>query len=170
MQHTRRQLDTVAANTSVKPSLTVSAKNEVLSSFSTTDPCDQVLTRTHSDVLNFKSMYTLHLSSLISSIIWQIQTKFRRLLSCFQGLRITGMIFKSARCRTRAFAFLFYFLFAIAIRTFAKNFSNFSVFGRYPYRCTNGGEIWHGGVDRRNFTPTGATCRPCGAKSLKMAL
>jgi len=33
------------------------------------------------------------------------------------------------------------------------------------YRCTDGGEIWHGGVDllRVKFHPIGATCRPAGA-------
>jgi len=34
----------------------------------------------------------------------------------------------------------------------------------YPNRGTNGGEIWHGGGDHR------ATCRPCGAKNLKIIL
>jgi len=42
--------------------------------------------------------------------------------------------------------------------------------------ATDGDEIWHGGVDQEwtsvhssvpNFTPTGATCRPCGVKNLK---
>jgi len=38
-------------------------------------------------------------------------------------------------------------------------------------RCTDGGEIWHGGgvpSSAPNFTPIGATCRPCGAKNLKI--
>jgi len=37
----------------------------------------------------------------------------------------------------------------------------------YTYRCTDGGEIWHGGGDlrkgpllRAKFHPIGATCRP----------
>ena len=41
-----------------------------------------------------------------------------------------------------------------------------------PNRCTDWGEIWHGRGDHRggdpssmpNFTPIGATCRPCGSK------
>jgi len=47
----------------------------------------------------------------------------------------------------------------------------------YPNRCTDWGEIWLGGGDFRriedpsskpNFTPIGTTCRPCGAKNLKI--
>jgi len=44
-------------------------------------------------------------------------------------------------------------------------------------RCTDGGEIWQGGGDLGqispplpNFTPIGATCRPCGAKNFKIGL
>jgi len=38
----------------------------------------------------------------------------------------------------------------------------------YPNRCTDLGEIWHGGGDL--CTPIGATCRPCGVKNLKIGL
>jgi len=45
----------------------------------------------------------------------------------------------------------------------------------YPYRYTDGGEIWHGGQNfgpllRAKFHPIGATCRPCEAKNLKIGL
>jgi len=43
----------------------------------------------------------------------------------------------------------------------------------YPYRCTDGGEIWHGDKvpsSMPNFMPIGATCRPCVAKNLKIGL
>ena len=39
--------------------------------------------------------------------------------------------------------------------------------------CTDGSEVWHGVGDHPsvlNFTPIGATCRPCGAKKLKIGL
>jgi len=42
----------------------------------------------------------------------------------------------------------------------------------YPYRCTDGVkfgmEEWTSSMP--NFTPIGATCRPCRAKNLKIAL
>ena len=44
----------------------------------------------------------------------------------------------------------------------------------YIYRCTDGGLIWHRGdlrsILHANFYPVGATCRPCGAKKLKIGL
>jgi len=51
---------------------------------------------------------------------------------------------------------------------------NISVLGTlYSYHCIGWGEIWREGVDHSsmsNFTPTGAMCRPCGEKNLKIAL
>jgi len=46
----------------------------------------------------------------------------------------------------------------------------------YPYRCTDGGEIWRGGGEPKvpsytpNFTPIDAMCHPCGATNLKIGL
>jgi len=46
----------------------------------------------------------------------------------------------------------------------------------HPCRCTDEGEIWHKGGDPvvpssvSNFTFIGATCRPYGAKNLKIGL
>jgi len=55
--------------------------------------------------------------------------------------------------------------------TFWSNLiKNFSFGGLYPNRYTDGGEIWHGGGDLPNFTPIGATCRPRGAKNLKIGV
>jgi len=49
--------------------------------------------------------------------------------------------------------------------TFWSNLSkNFSLWGLHPCRCTDGGEIRHAGGDQS------ATCRPCGAKNLKIGL
>jgi len=62
--------------------------------------------------------------------------------------------------------------------TFWSNLSKIFSFGvLYPYSCTNGGEIWHGGEDLLSppaceISPhwCKATCRPCGAKYLKIGL
>jgi len=55
------------------------------------------------------------------------------------------------------------------ISNFGKLSLKISVLGiLYPYHCTEGSEIWHGGGP--NFTPIGAMCRPCGAKNLKIGL
>ena len=56
--------------------------------------------------------------------------------------------------------------------------SLWGLLGLYPNRRTDWGEVWHEegtgptGVPSSmpNFTPIGATCRPCGAKNLKIGL
>jgi len=55
----------------------------------------------------------------------------------------------------------------VSIRHFDQISVKISVLGLlYPNRCTDWGEIWHGGVPSSmpNFTPIGATCHPCGGK------
>jgi len=68
-----------------------------------------------------------------------------------------------------------YALRGVYIPKFGPISVKFSVLGvLYPYRCTDGGEIWHGRVDlwstslRAKFHAIGATCRPCGAKTKQM--
>jgi len=59
----------------------------------------------------------------------------------------------------------------VYIPKFRKISAKFSVLGvLYLYRCTDWREIWQGGVNRAKFHPIGATCRPCGAKKLKIAI
>jgi len=48
----------------------------------------------------------------------------------------------------------------------SKNFS-FGVL--YPYRCTDGGEIWHGGGSMPNFTPSVQRVAPPERKTSKSA-
>ena len=56
------------------------------------------------------------------------------------------------------------------VPSFMPNFTpiwvKISIFGvLHPCRCTDEGEI-----SMPNFTPIGASCRPCGAKNLKIGL
>jgi len=49
----------------------------------------------------------------------------------------------------------------VYIPNFGKISVEISVLGvLYPYCCTDGGKVWHGGVDRANFTPIGAMSHP----------
>jgi len=67
---------------------------------------------------------------------------------------------------------------ALNITKFDQNFQKYSVFFRpHTPTYTDGGEIWRKVVDfsfgqliHTKFNPIGAVCRPCGEKTLKIAL
>jgi len=79
------------------------------------------------------------------------------------GFKLQTLQIQWKSCKVYAPAGRLYSTFWLNLR---KNFS-FGVL--HPYRCTDGVKF---GVEdlHTKFNPIGATCRPCGAKNLKIGL